>query len=236
MTERRDFADGVKVFRRRTVFGGLSGTTSPWPLLRRSPASGPAKVCLPPCCIATRFMSHVQKMRLTAGFSCAMLLFALQNAGSVGGLCRPTGETNDARQALDLPDLRGSFDRARFERAVSQESGQGTDRAFGRLRSADPDRLRLRSRAGARRGRQGRRAGQPSRRHARAVRRHPARHHEHVDDHQRHRGVADGALHRGRRRTGRAARRRCKARSRTTSSRNICRAAPTCFRRRRRCG
>ena len=45
-----------------------------------------------------------------------------------------------------------------------------------------------------------------SRRHARAVRRHSARRDEHLDDHQRHRGVADGALHRGRRRAGRAAR------------------------------
>ena len=26
---------------------------------------------------------------------------------------------------------------------------------------------------------------------------HSARHHEHLDDHQRHRGVANGALHRG---------------------------------------
>ena len=55
------------------------------------------------------------------------------------------------------------------------------------------------------RGRQGRRAGRPSRRHARAVRPDPARLDEHLDDHQRHRGVADGALHRGRRRAGRAA-------------------------------
>ena len=35
----------------------------------------------------------------------------------------------------------------------------------------------------------------------------PARRDEHVDDHQRHRAVADGALYRGRRRAGRAARR-----------------------------
>ena len=34
---------------------------------------------------------------------------------------------------------------------------------------------------------------------------HPARHDEHVDDDQRHRAVAVGALHRGRRRAGRAA-------------------------------
>ena len=92
-----------------------------------------------------------------------------------------------------------------------------------------------RPRARAGRSRQGRRAGLPSRRHARAVRRHPARHHEHLDDHQRHRGVADGALYRGGRRAGRAAP-RSQAPPRTTSSRNICRAAPMCFRRRRRCG
>ena len=39
--------------------------------------------------------------------------------------------------------------------------------------------------------------------------------------------LADGALYRGRRRAGRAARAACKARRRTTSSRNIFRAAPT---------
>ncbi len=45
-----------------------------------------------------------------------------------------------------------------------------------------------------------------------------------------------GALHRGRRRARRAARQSCKAPRRTTSSRNICRAALMCSRRRRRCG
>ena len=48
--------------------------------------------------------------------------------------------------------------------------------------------------------------------------------------------LAAGALRRG----GRASRarraRRCRARPRTTSSRNICRAAPTCSRPRPRCG
>ena len=39
-----------------------------------------------------------------------------------------------------------------------------------------------------------------------------------------------------RRRAGRRPRRRCRARSRTTSSRNICRAAPTSSRPRPRCG
>ena len=44
----------------------------------------------------------------------------------------------------------------------------------------------------------------PSRRHAGAVRRHPARRDEHLDDHQRHGGLAAGALRRRRRRAGRA--------------------------------
>ena len=82
----------------------------------------------------------------------------------------------------------------RVQRAVPAQPGQGPDRAVGRLRPADPDRLRPRRRAGPRRGRQGRRAGQPPRRHARAVRRHPARRDEHLDDHQRHRDVAARAL------------------------------------------
>ena len=55
---------------------------------------------------------------------------------------------------------------------------------------------------------------------------------EYVDDDQRHRRLADGALYRGRRRTGRRRARSCRARRKTTSSRNIFRAAPMCFRRR----
>ena len=79
----------------------------------------------------------------------------------------------------------GPFDGGEVQRALSQEPGQGPDRPFHRLRPADPDGLRQRPRAGARRGRQGRRAGLASRRHARAARRHPARPDEHVDDDQR---------------------------------------------------
>ena len=60
--------------------------------------------------------------------------------------------------------------------------------------------------------------------------------HEHLDDHQRHRGLAAGALYRASP-TSRACRAAtCRAPPRTTSSRNICRAALMCFRRRRRCG
>ena len=90
-----------------------------------------------------------------------------------------------------------------FEPALSAESGQGTDRSFDRLRFADPDRLRQRPSAGARRSGQGRGGDFPPRRHADAVRRHPPRLDEHLDDHQRHRALADGPLHRRRRRTGR---------------------------------
>ena len=64
----------------------------------------------------------------------------------------------------------------------------------------------------------------------------PARRHEHVDDDQRDGGLAAGALRRARRRAGRRARERCRAPRRTTSSRNISRAAPTCSRRRLPCG
>ena len=75
-----------------------------------------------------------------------------------------------------------------------------------------------------------------SRRHADPVRGHSARQHEHLDDDQRHRGLAARALCCGGRRAGVAARRRSPAPPRTTSSRNISRAAPMCSRRSRRCG
>ena len=88
---------------------------------------------------------------------------------------------------------------AQVERALPAQPGQGPDRPLGRLRPADADRLRRRPRARARRGRQGRRAGRAQGRHARAAGRHPARRDEHVDDDQRDRGVAAGALHRRRR-------------------------------------
>ena len=97
---------------------------------------------------------------------------------------------------MDDADLRGPFDRAAVQRALPRQPGQGPDGALGRLRPADADRLRRRSRARARRGRQGRRADRAQGRHARADGRHPARRHEHVDDDQRDGGLAAGALHR----------------------------------------
>ena len=53
-----------------------------------------------------------------------------------------------ARQALALPHLRRPFDGGEVQRALPQEPGEGPDRPLDRLRSADPDRLRRRSRAG----------------------------------------------------------------------------------------
>ena len=97
---------------------------------------------------------------------------------------------------VDDADLRGPFDRQAVQRALPAQPGQGPDGALDRLRPADADGLRRRSRARARRGRQGRRAGRAQGRHARAARRDPARPHEHVDDDQRDGGVAAGALHR----------------------------------------
>ena len=118
-----------------------------------------------------------------------------------------------------------------FEQALSPEPRQGPDRPFDRLRSADPDRLRQRPHPGARRGRQGRRCDLPYRRHAGAVRGDSARLDEHLDDHQRHRGVADWPFI-SRSRTSRARRApACRAPPRTTSSKNIWREAPTSSRR-----
>ena len=52
------------------------------------------------------------------------------------------------------------------QRALPAQPRQGPDRPVGRLRPADPDRLRPRPPARPRRGRQGRRAGPAPRRHA----------------------------------------------------------------------
>ena len=95
---------------------------------------------------------------------------------------------------------------AKSNELYKKNLAQGADRPLDRLRSADPDGLRLRSRAGARRGRQGRRPGFAPRRHAHAARRHSARPDEHVDDDQRDGRVAAVALYRRRRSDGRLAR------------------------------
>ena len=104
-----------------------------------------------------------------------------------------------ARPALDDAHLLGSLVGRGLERAVPLEPGQGPDGAVGRVRPADPDRLRPRPRARARRGRQGRRARRAQGRHGDAHGRHPARRDEHVDDDQRDGRLAARPLHRHRR-------------------------------------
>ena len=97
---------------------------------------------------------------------------------------------------MDLPHLRRPLEPAGVERALPRGPRARPDRPVDRVRSADPVRLQLRRADRAARGRQGRRADQLARRLPRAVRGHPARAHEHVDDDQRHRDVAAGALRR----------------------------------------
>ena len=160
---------------------------------------------------------------------------------------RPPGRTADvvpSATALGDAHVCRPLQCRRQQRALPPQPRQGPDRSVGRLRPADPDRLRPRPRARPGRGRQGRRADLAHRRHAGAVRRHPARPDEHLDDDQRHRDVAARDVP-GRRRGAGARRRRrparlrcapCPARRRTTSSRSTCRAGPTCSRPGRRCG
>ena len=120
---------------------------------------------------------------------------------------RPAENEDDrARPALDLPHLCGPLDGRGIEPALSRQSREGPDRPLGRLRSADPDRLRRRSSARQGRGRQGRRADLASGRHARVARGHSPRDHEHVDDDQRDGRLAVGALCGARRRARRVAR------------------------------
>ena len=91
-----------------------------WPAGRRGPQSGNSLPNL--CCIATRLRPHCPPKATDAR----------QN---------PTRQVNAI--SLDLPDLCRPFHGRGFQCALSQEPGEGADRPVGRLRSADPDRLRL---------------------------------------------------------------------------------------------
>ena len=105
-----------------------------------------------------------------------------------------------------------------------------------RVRSADADGPRSRSRAVARRSGEVRRQRHVARRHGDAVRRHPARRHHHVDDDQLAGGDDLRDVSGGRRAAGRRLDRRCRARFRTTSSRSSSPRRNTSSRRARRCG
>ena len=104
-----------------------------------------------------------------------------------------------ARSPVGHAHLRRPLRRPALERALPPQPGKGPDRPLGRLRPADPDRLRPRPRPRPRRGRQGRRLDRQQGRHARPVRRHPARRDEHLDDDQRDRRLAARPLRHGRR-------------------------------------
>ena len=148
----------------------------------------------------------------------------------------PQSPAAQARPALAVPHLCRAQLGPGQQRALPHQPRARADRPLGRLRPADPDRLRQRPPAG-RRARSARSACRsPRSRHGDPVRRHPARADEHLDDHQRHRPLAALALHRGGPAAGRATWPSCRARSRTTSSRNICRAGPTSTRPSPRCG
>src|SRR5438552_3951653 len=115
--------------------------------------SGLPKVCSEPCCVAIRFMSKGLKpadggLFLHYDPVCIAKIPARPATPPLKAKADQDARQGPARQTLDLSNLRGPFDRTRFERALSQEPGQGTDWTVGCLRSADPDRLRLRSRAG----------------------------------------------------------------------------------------
>ena len=95
------------------------------------------------------------------------------------------------------------------QRPVPPQPGQGTDRAVGRVRPADPDRLRPRPRAGPRRGGPGRRTGGAPRRRPHALPRPRPGRREHVDDDQRAGDVAARPLRDGGRRSRGRRGRRC---------------------------
>ncbi len=140
-----------------------------------------------------------------------------------------------AQPALDDPPICRLLHRRGIERLLPRQSGRRARRAFGRLRSGDPSRLRLRPSARRRRCRQGRRRDRFRRGHEDPVRRHPARQDERVDDHERRGAAGAGRLHRRRRGAGRRARATGRAPSRTTSSRSSWSATPISIRRRPRC-
>ena len=124
------------------------------------------------------------------------------------------------RQALDDAAVRRVRHAGRDQRALQGAARGRRHRPERRVRSADADGPRSRSRAVARRSREVRRQRHVARRHGAAVRRHPARRHHDVDDDQL--AGADDLRDVPRRspRSRAPTGGRCRARSRTTSSRN----------------
>ena len=114
---------------------------------------------------------------------------------------------DDVRQpAVDDPSVRRVLHRRGVQRLLPAQPRRRAEGPVGRLRPADPPRLRQRPSAGDRRRRHGRRGHRLDLRHAAALRRHPAGPDERVDDDERRGAAGARAVHRGRRGAGRTAR------------------------------
>ena len=108
--------------------------------------------------------------------------------------------------AVDDPPVRRLLHRRGVQRLLPPQPRRRPEGPVGRVRPADPPRLRLRPPARGRRRRHGRRGHRLDLRHAAAVRRHPARPDDRVDDDERRGAAGAGALHRRGRGAGRDAR------------------------------
>ena len=111
-----------------------------------------------------------------------------------------------SRTAVDDSSIRGLRLRRGDEREVSLPARARPDRPVGRLRSADPARLRLGRSARRGRGRENRRRDRLARRHGDPPRGDPARSRLDVDDDQRSRGSSPPSLRAGCRGAGRVGR------------------------------
>ena len=120
------------------------------------------------------------------------------------------------RPALDDAPVRRLRHARGHQRALPLPDRARLDRPLDGLRPADPARPRLRRPALPRRGRPHRRPDRHDRGHADLLRPDPARQGLDLDDDQRPGGDPAAALRAGRRGAGRARRRSCAARSRTT--------------------
>ena len=140
-----------------------------------------------------------------------------------------------SRPALDDAAVRRFRQRRANQRALSLSARARAARAFGCVRYADADGLRLRRTASARRSRQVRRRDRLARRHGGALRRHRHGRHHDLDDDQRPGLHRARAIHRGRREEGHSRARSSAERFRPTSSKSTSRRKSGSFRRARTC-
>ena len=106
------------------------------------------------------------------------------------------------RAAMDHPPVRRIWRRRRHQPAVPGTPRWRADRAFGGVRPAHPDGIRLGSPDGRRRGGKGWCGHRLDRGHAPSVRSDPSRRGDDLDDHQRHRSNPAAPVRAGRDRTG----------------------------------